>query len=103
MNEVELRRDAVRRRQAGETTDAIADSLGRTGRWVRKWVARHDAAEAGEDWAQSRSRAPKHSPGHTPDQLRQQLSGALAGLYLPEDGFGDDRAARVDGLAFLGG
>jgi putative transposase len=80
MNEVELRREAVRRRQAGEATQAIADSLGRTGRWVRKWVARHDGAQAGEDWAQSRSRAPKHSPRRTPDGLRRQVLEARAQL-----------------------
>jgi putative transposase len=80
MNEAELRREAVRRRQAGETTEAIAASLGRTGRWVRKWAARHDAAEAGEDWAQSRSRAPKRSPRRTPERLRQQVLDARAKL-----------------------
>lgn len=80
MNEVELRREAVRRRQAGETTETIAVSLGRTGRWVRKWVARHDAAEAGQDWAQSQSRAPKSSPRRTPDRLRQQVLEARAKL-----------------------
>jgi putative transposase len=80
MNEVELRREAVRRRQAGETTEAVAGSLGRTARWVRKWVARHDAAEAGEDWARSRSRAPKHSPARTPQRLRQQVLDARAKL-----------------------
>ncbi len=80
MNEAELRREAVRRRQAGETTEAIAASLGRTGRWVRKWVARHDAAEAGADWAQSHSRAPKRSPRRTPERLRRQVLDARAKL-----------------------
>jgi len=80
MNEAELRREAVRRRQAGETTGAIAASLGRTGRWVRKWVARHDAAEAGADWAQSHSRAPIRSPRRTPERLRRQVLDARATL-----------------------
>jgi putative transposase len=80
MNEAELRREAVRRRQAGETTEAIAASLGRTGRWVRKWVARHDAAEAGADWAQSHSRAPKRSPRRTPERLRRQVLDARTKL-----------------------
>ncbi len=80
MNEQELRREAVRRRQAGETTEEVADALGRTGRWVRKWVARHAAAEAGQDWAQSRSRAPKYSPRRTPDRLRQQVLEARSRL-----------------------
>ncbi len=80
MNEEELRREAVRRRQAGEATEMIAASLGRTGRWVRKWVARHEAGEAGVDWAQSRSRAPKRSPRRTPDRLRGQVLQARAKL-----------------------
>jgi putative transposase len=80
MNEAELRREAVRRRQAGETTEALAASLGRTGRWVRKWVARHDAAEAGADWAQSHSRAPKRSPRRTPERLRRQVLDARTKL-----------------------
>jgi predicted transcriptional regulator len=40
MDEVELRREAVRRHQAGETAESVADALGRTDRWVRKWAAR---------------------------------------------------------------
>lgn len=80
MNEVELRREAVRRHRAGETARSVADALGRTDRWVRKWTARADAAVAGEDWAQSRSRAPKSSPNRTPDRLREQVLKARATL-----------------------
>src|SRR5205085_1802349 len=35
-----LRREAVRRRRGGESPETIAAALGRTSRWVRKWVAR---------------------------------------------------------------
>lgn len=80
MDEMELRREAVRRHRAGETTERVADALGRTDRWVRKWTARADAAAAGEDWAQSRSRAPKHSPTRTPEELRNQVLQARAKL-----------------------
>jgi putative transposase len=80
MDEVELRREAVRRHRAGETAQSVADALGRTDRWVRKWTARADAALAGEDWAQSRSRAPKSSPNRTPDRLRAQVLKARAKL-----------------------
>lgn len=52
-SEAELRREAVRRRLAGESPERIAASLGRTRRWVSKWVARH-AAGAQEDWAAGR-------------------------------------------------
>lgn len=80
MDEVELRRQAVRRHRAGEPAGRIADALQRTDRWVRKWTARADAAVAGQDWAQSRSRAPRHSPTRTPDDLRQQVLEARARL-----------------------
>src|SRR5450755_2839679 len=37
--EVELRREAARRRLAGESPRAIGRDLGRTRRWVAKWAA----------------------------------------------------------------
>ena len=52
--EVELRREAVRRRLAGESPAEIARSLGRTRQWVAKWVGRHDPANA--DWARGAKR-----------------------------------------------
>ena len=55
--EVELRREAARRRLAGESPRAIARDLGRTRQWVAKWAARYDPHDPG--WAESRSRAPK--------------------------------------------
>ncbi len=67
MSERELRVEAVRRRLAGESPTEIAAVLGRTTRWVRKWVARHDEDGHDGQWAQSRSRAPLTSPtGHRP-------------------------------------
>lgn len=76
MSEERLRREAVRRRLAGEGPEEIAAALGRTSRWVRKWVARH-AEESGQDtWAQSRSRAPHTSPTRTPDELARQILAA---------------------------
>lgn len=51
-SEEELRSEAVRRRLAGEPPERIAASLGRSRRWVSKWVARHAAGEEG--WAEGR-------------------------------------------------
>jgi len=51
--EEELRKEAVRRRLAGESPERIARSLGRSRRWVSKWVGRHAAGEGG--WAESRN------------------------------------------------
>lgn len=69
-----LRREAVRRRLAGESAAAIAADLGRTTRWVRKWVVRH-AESSGHDqrWAESRSRAPHESPNRTAPELETQI------------------------------
>jgi hypothetical protein len=61
--EVELCREAARRRLAGESPRAIARDLGRTRRWVAKWAARYDPRDPG--WAEGRSRAPKRVVGRT--------------------------------------
>jgi putative transposase len=61
--EVGLRREAARRRLAGESPRAIAGDLGRTRQWVAKWAARYDADDPG--WALGRSRAPKRVPART--------------------------------------
>ncbi|MGI8726875.1 MAG: helix-turn-helix domain-containing protein [Solirubrobacterales bacterium] len=51
-SEEQLRVEAVRRRLAGESPERIAASMGRTRRWVAKWVARQAGGEA--DWASGR-------------------------------------------------
>ena len=61
--EVELRREAARRRLAGESPRAIGRDLGRTRRWVAKWAARYDPRDP--CWAEGRSRAPKHVASRT--------------------------------------
>lgn len=76
MSEEALRREAVRRRLAGESPEQIAAALGRTDRWVRKWVARHCEEGGRDDWAQERSRAPHHSPTRTAEELRDQIVAA---------------------------
>lgn len=73
MSEEELRQEAVRRRLAGESPAEIAQDLGRTARWVRKWVARHGEQAGDGDWAQSRSRAPHTSPSRTPAEVEAQI------------------------------
>lgn len=75
MSEEELRREAVRRRLAGEGPEEIAAALRRTSRWVRKWVARHEESSEG-DWARDRSRAPQRSPKRTSDELADQVLSA---------------------------
>lgn len=76
MSEEELRREAVRRRLSGEGPEQIAVALGRTGRWVRKWVARYDEDGDRDGWATGRSRAPHTSPTRIPDELHHQILAA---------------------------
>lgn len=80
MSEEELRKEAVRRRQAGKSAEEIAAALGRTGRWARKWSARTDEETTNLTWAKGRSRAPHTSPSRTPDHLRQAILDARGRL-----------------------
>lgn len=80
MSEEELRKEAVRRRLAGESPTGIAETLGRTPRWVRKWVARHDEDGHQDSWAQGRSRVPHRSPARTHVEVRDQILAARARL-----------------------
>ena len=68
--EKELRQEAVRRRLEGESPEEIARELGRTSRWVRKWVARHAQESHEGEWAAGHSRAPLSSPTRTPETVR---------------------------------
>jgi len=63
-DEIEARREAVAMVLSGEPAAKVAADLGRSDRWVRKWVARYDPAD--EDWALERSRAPHTTPTQTP-------------------------------------
>jgi len=76
VSEQELRREAVRRRLSGEGPEKIAVALGRTSRWVRKWVARHEKDGDRDEWATGRSRAPHTSPTRTPAELHHQILAA---------------------------
>ncbi|HUG85461.1 MAG TPA: helix-turn-helix domain-containing protein [Euzebya sp.] len=76
MKEKALRKEAVRRRLAGESAEDIAADLGRTARWVRKWVARHDEDGHHDVWAHGRSRAPHHSPNRIDNDLREAIIAA---------------------------
>ncbi|CAN5267105.1 hypothetical protein BH20ACT24_BH20ACT24_06700 [soil metagenome] len=62
--DVSARREAVARVLAGEPGAKVAGELGRTERWVRKWVRRYDPADDG--WAAGQSRAPHRQARRTP-------------------------------------
>jgi len=69
--EVQLRREAARRRLAGESPEAIARDLGRTRQWVAKWAARYDPDDAA--WARGQSRAPRRVANRTADDVEVQV------------------------------
>ena len=69
--EVELRREAVRRRLAGESPRTIARDLGRTRQWVAKWAARYDPHDPA--WVEGRSRAPKRVANRTAPDVEARV------------------------------
>lgn len=73
MSDVEgaLRREAARRRLAGESPELIAADLGRTRQWVAKWAVRYDPHDP--SWADGRSRAPKRVANRTAVDVEAQV------------------------------
>src|SRR5256885_12400052 len=69
--EIGLRREAARRRLAGESPRAVARDLGRTRQWVAKWAARYDPQD--RSWAAGRSRAPKRVANRTAAGVEAQV------------------------------
>jgi len=69
--EQDLRTEAVRRRLAGEPAAEIGRSLGRSARWVQKWLRRHDPAEA--EWARGAKRGPERAANRTAEDIEAQV------------------------------
>ncbi len=76
--EVALRREAARRRLAGESPEAIARDLGRTRQWVAKWASRYDPQNPA--WAEGRSRAPRRVANRTSEDVVAQVLAVRARL-----------------------
>ncbi len=76
--EEDLRKQAVRRRLAGESAAVIASSLGRSERWVQKWMGRHDPTDPG--WARGAKRGPKRPPNRTAESVEAQVLSVRARL-----------------------
>jgi putative transposase len=69
--EQELRTEAVRRRLTGEPAAQVGRSLGRSARWVQKWVRRHDPAAA--EWARGAKRGPDRATNRTAADIEAQV------------------------------
>ena len=65
--EERARRQAVRRVLGGERAVEVARALGRSERWIFKWLSRYDPSDEG--WALERSRAPEHVPNRSDPKL----------------------------------
>jgi putative transposase len=76
--EVGLRREAVRRRLAGESPEVIARELGRTRQWVRRWTARYDPDDPG--WARGRSHAARRVVNRTDAEVERRVLAVRAKL-----------------------
>ena len=88
--EYTLRLRAVELVDAGRKIAAIAQDLGRSERWVRKWVGRFKAE--GEAGLENRSRRPKRSPNRLDDTVRSEIIKVRSSL-------GEDRHANVGAKA----
>jgi len=73
------RRLAVARCVSGEDPTTIAASLGRSRRWVYKWLARHRTGDSA--WAADRSRRPWTHPLALPARVEAAVESVRRELY----------------------
>lgn len=76
--EAEQRREAVRRRLAGESPAEIARELGRSRQWVAKWMRRQESG--GDEWAKGWKRGPERAPTRTAPETEQLVLAVRARL-----------------------
>jgi transposase InsO family protein len=73
------RASAVERYFSGEDPESICASLGRTTRWLYKWVARHTPDDPA--WCVDQSRRPLSSPTRTPAEIEKIVELVRLDLY----------------------
>jgi putative transposase len=73
------RASAVERYFSGEDPRRISVSLGKTTRWLYKWVARHMPDDPA--WLEDQSRRPLSSPNRTPAEIEQIVEMVRLSLY----------------------
>lgn len=73
------RASAVERYFSGEAPARICASLGKTTRWLYKWVARHTPKDSA--WFTDQSRQPLSSPSRTPVEIEQIVEMVRLSLY----------------------
>jgi transposase InsO family protein len=77
------RATAVERYFAGEDPVSICASLGKTTRWLYKWVSRHTPDDPA--WFEDQSRRPLSSPYRTPAEIEQIVKLVRLNLYNKGD------------------
>jgi len=73
------RTSAVQRYMAGEDVGSICASLGRSRRWLYKWLTRHIPDDS--TWQEDLSRRPLNSPHRTPAEIEQIVELVRLSLY----------------------
>jgi transposase InsO family protein len=73
------RASAVQRYLGGEAPEGICASLGKTTRWLYKWVARHTPDDPA--WFEDRSRRPLSSPYRIPAEIEKIVELVRLNLY----------------------
>ena len=73
------RAEAVQRYLAGESPHIICASLGRTKRWLYKWIARHSPEDP--SWNDDYSRRPLSNPNRTPGEIERIVEMVRLNLY----------------------
>ena len=70
---------AVERFNNGENPDAICTSLGKSRRWLYKWIKRYN--EQDDTWSQSRSRCPHSIQSRTSSEIVEVVKMIRLNLY----------------------
>ena len=71
MDERQLREEAIRRYENGESFKAICQYLGKSEAWFFKWLKRSQCD--GENWAESKSRRPHQVPKQVDKTIEQAV------------------------------
>jgi len=70
---------AVERFKAGESPESICVSLGKSKRWLYKWVKRYNNNDS--SWFEDSSRRPRSTPHRTPAEIEQIVKMVRLNLY----------------------
>ena len=93
MTLIEERRSAIHLLRVGQSVDEVADELGRSTRWVRKWRKRYETD--GWDGLKDRSRRPHKIASQTSVETQQAIRKTRSEL--------EAEASEGSGLKYIGG